>query len=601
MLAPDNRTLLLDALRPPVGQTVDRAVATTFTLDLMTALTVPLAFAGFQLEEHPDPVEVMESLRKMGGRVDVFCQAGAIGAARWPSDLLALLEGVIHQVPPPRPGHVFHPKVWALKFLDQSSEPSYRLIVLSRNLTADRSWDTILSLDGRLEGRPLDRNEPLAQFVESLSEFAVPQLHPERRNALVEFAEELRLVHWDLPRGVREVYFHPIGLPNSSPFPAHEHFKGYRKLIVSPFVRDGAVRRIVQPSNGQKVVIVSRGEELDSLQQDTLSRLNVFELDPTAALTLNEVEGDSRGSFLTHLHAKIYAVERSQRAHLFVGSSNATDSGFSGNIEFLCELVGSVSNIGVEALVGDDTPFRAMLTPYVASDTQEDTDESVAVERALDGLLIDIAGGVPFRTSVAHQDDGWEPHIGSDVELPSFPEETQVTIAPYNRPDDSYSLEPRTRVDLKLSPRALADVTPFLLLKACRRVEGELMERSTVVCSLLEGAPEDRFQEILARQIDTPEKFLRFLSLLIGFASGYFGDIVAAGTGAASWGVGPGQGVLELLARAIAERPESIDHLGSVVEYIRRGPNAEEILPPAWDDVWIPVLKARRAMVEEES
>ena len=174
------------------------------------------------------------------------------------------------------------------------------------------------------------------------------------------------------------------------------------------------------------------------------------------------------------------------------------------------------------------------------------------------------------------------------------------TTAAYNRPDDNHVLEPHTRADLKLSRRALADVTPFLLLTARRRVEEEELERSTVVCSLLEGAPDDRFQEILARQIDTPEKFLRFLSLLIGFASGYIGDNITAGAGAASWGVGPGQGVLELLARAISERPESIDHLASVVEYIRRGPNAEAILPPAWDDVWLPVLEARRAMVEEE-
>ena len=42
MLAPDNRGLLLDALRPPPGHSLDRAVATTFTLDLETALMVPL-------------------------------------------------------------------------------------------------------------------------------------------------------------------------------------------------------------------------------------------------------------------------------------------------------------------------------------------------------------------------------------------------------------------------------------------------------------------------------------------------------------------------------------------------------------------------------
>ena len=98
MLAPDSRALLLDALRPPSGHSLDRAVATTFTLDLETALMVPLAFAGFRFEEQPDPVEVMEALRGMGERFDIFCQAGAISAGSWPSDLVALLENVIREV-----------------------------------------------------------------------------------------------------------------------------------------------------------------------------------------------------------------------------------------------------------------------------------------------------------------------------------------------------------------------------------------------------------------------------------------------------------------------------------------------------------------------
>ena len=153
MLAPNNRALLLDALRPAQGQTLDRAVATTFTLDLTTALTVPLAFAGFRLDEQPDPIEVMEALRGVGERLDVFCQAGAINIGERTSDLFALLENVIHEVSRPRPHHVFHPKVWVLRYLDQLQEPFFRLLVLSRNLTADRSWDTMLRLEGRLGGK----------------------------------------------------------------------------------------------------------------------------------------------------------------------------------------------------------------------------------------------------------------------------------------------------------------------------------------------------------------------------------------------------------------------------------------------------------------
>lgn len=128
VLAPDNRALLLDALRPAPGQTLDRAVATTFTLDLSTALTIPLAFAGFRFDEQPNPIEIMEALRRVSARLDVFCQAGAINIGERSSDLFALLENVIHEVKRPRPGHVFHPKIWALRYLDEAqSLPSVSL------------------------------------------------------------------------------------------------------------------------------------------------------------------------------------------------------------------------------------------------------------------------------------------------------------------------------------------------------------------------------------------------------------------------------------------------------------------------------------------
>ena len=599
MLAPDSRALLLDALRPPSGHSLDRAVATTFTLDLETALMVPLAFAGFRFDEQPDHVEVMEALRGMGERFDIFCQAGAINAGSWPSDLVALLENVIREVRRPRPGHIFHPKIWVLRFLDRSREPSYRLLVLSRNLTGDRSWDTILWLDGRPEERPIAINEPLARFVAALPGLSATQLPPGRRAALAALAEELRRVHWDRPAGVRELRFHPIGLPGSPPFPVDEHFAGYRTLAISPFVRGGAIRRLLRPQAGT-AVLVSRGEELDALPDGALEGLDVYELDPAASLSADDVEGNTGLARLTRLHAKLFVVERARLAHVFIGSANATDAGLGSNVEFLCELVGPVATLGVHALVGEEAPFRGMLTPYVAS-ARKDVNEASTAGRALEDLLLDIAAEVRFRSTVTRRAEGWVSRVTSDAALPHIPEGARVTIAPHNRPAETRALTPVEPIDVELPPRELADITPFLQLVARRTVEGKELERSAVICSRLEGAPDERFQEILARQIDTPEKFLRLLALLIGFASRAGGDVAVTGDRPASWSAGAGQGVLELLARALSERPESIDHLEAIVEHLRRSPSGRAVLPQGWDDVWLPALQARRAMQADDS
>lgn len=601
MLAPDSRALLLDALRPPPGHSLDYALATTFTLDLETALMVPLAFAGFRFDEQPDPIEVMEALRGMSERLDIFCQAGAIRAGKWPSDLLALLEGVIHEVRRPRPGHVFHPKVWVLRNINRSQQPSYRLVVLSRNLTADRSWDTILWLDGCPGEQPITSNEPLARFVAALPEFAGAPLPTVRRDAVVALGEELKQVVWDVPAQVQEACFHPIGLPGSRSFPVEEHFGGDRALAVSPFVRGGALRRLFRSQDLlQEPVLVSRGEELDALPPDVLRGVNAYELDPTATLSWDETEGDLSQAFLTHLHAKLYVVERGRQAHLFVGSANATDAGLGQNVEFLCELVGPVKTLGVDAFVGEDAPFRAMLTPHGASQ-ESDVDETGEAGRALEDLVLDVAAEVRLRMAVTRKARGWVPRVTSETPLPDVSDDTSVRVAPHNRPAETRLLHPAQQVDIEFSPRDLADVTPFLQLKARRTVEGEVLERSTVICSRLEGAPEERFQEVLARQIDTPEKFLRLLALLIGFGSRGGADIAVPGGGSASWARGAGQGVLELLARALSENPESIDHLAAIIEHLRRSPSGRAVLPPGWDDVWLPALEARRSMLPEAS
>jgi hypothetical protein len=47
VLAPKDRTLLLESLRPPPGFRLDAAVSTTYSLDLMALLVAPLAFTFF--------------------------------------------------------------------------------------------------------------------------------------------------------------------------------------------------------------------------------------------------------------------------------------------------------------------------------------------------------------------------------------------------------------------------------------------------------------------------------------------------------------------------------------------------------------------------
>ena len=74
MLEPNERQLLLDCLRPPDGYALDRAVGTTYSLDLYALLSVPVAFV-FRLETDGSfSVDdlVTSAVRSVGDRADAL-------------------------------------------------------------------------------------------------------------------------------------------------------------------------------------------------------------------------------------------------------------------------------------------------------------------------------------------------------------------------------------------------------------------------------------------------------------------------------------------------------------------------------------------------
>lgn len=71
MLEPQGRRHLMETLRPPPGYELDRAIGTTYSLDLLALLTAPLAFTIFDWEGEgvadrrpPRPLREPQALRR---------------------------------------------------------------------------------------------------------------------------------------------------------------------------------------------------------------------------------------------------------------------------------------------------------------------------------------------------------------------------------------------------------------------------------------------------------------------------------------------------------------------------------------------------------
>lgn len=602
MLAPDGRALLLDALRPPAGYELGRAVATTFTLDLTAALVVPLAFATSQLGRSKDPVAVMEAVRSCTDRVDLFCQAGSITLPRQASELVEFVGPMVHEVRRPRPGHLFHPKVWALRFESGEADPCYRILVLSRNLTLDRGWDLVLCLDDDGARKRNRGNDQLVRLLAALPAMATTPLPAERAAAIAALAQELRSVNWELPDDVADIRFWAYGLGRT----ARPDFSGYRQLVVSPFLTDGGLDTILGAATHRDLTLVSRSDELDRLGLAAVEGAAVYSLDPLvgygdaqeAGAGAPEDDGSAPASVgeqgdapsgLRDLHAKLVVIERSKRAHVFVGSANATDAAFAGNVEVLCELDGGHSKLGVATILDAENGMGALLVAYQPSGSKPE-DPADELRRHLEEALR-AAAEVTLTATAAPVDDRWTVELRSDHALPGA-DAVRFTVAPLNRPSEQHPVTPGAPIAADLGPREAADITAFYILT------GELIDQvirpmATVVRATLVNDPAHRLDDIVARQVDTPEKFLRFLLLLLGLNTepGLLGG-AGGGDGYGTWLAGTA-GVLELLTTTLATRPRAIDDLAGLVERLQATPSGRAVLPDGWDDLWAAVLAAR--------
>ncbi len=605
MLAPDGRAVLLDALRPPVGFGLGYAVATTFTLDLTAALIVPLAFATSQLGESRDPVAVMEAVRASADRVSVFCQAGNITVPQQASDLVAFIEPMVHEVRRPRPGHLFHPKLWTMRFDADDGTAHYRVVVLTRNLTLDRGWDLVLRLDDDPSTRRRNRdNDQLVRLLEALPRMVTTSLPSQRVDAVNTLADELRYVTWEAPDGVNEVRFWSFGIGRL----ARPDMSGYRQLVMSPFVTEGGLAPFVEGAS--ELTVVSRSDELDWLDPKIVEDVDVYALDPlvgygdpseTDPLTPDSGGTDSPGADdnaandppasppgLRDLHAKLFITERSKRAHVFVGSANATDAAFGGNVEVLCELVGGHSKIGVASVLDPSAGLGGLLQRYAPNGSESD-DELDQLERRLDELLR-AAAEIPLAATVRPDDAEFRVSLRSSAPLPG---DAEYTLAPLNRPIEQTPATAGAPIRIDYGPRPAADLTAFFLITA-RLPDEPIAPRTTVVRARLIDAPNDRLDEIVARQVDTPEKFLRFLLLLLGGTGEGFPNMGVPGSSddSGTWLAGT-TGVFELLATTLASRPQAIDDLAPLVERLGATEAGRSVLPAGWGDLWAAVAEAR--------
>ena len=529
MLEPDRRQLFLETLRPPDGYRFDRAVGTTFTLDLMALLAVPLAFTFRDAEDHDghltsEPLSLLESARRHASRIAVFCHGGYTAVPRSGQNALAFLEqSVIAAFPRRQPavGAIFHPKVWVLRYEPRSGGPvRYRLVCQSRNLTFDASWDASLVLDGVLQEqrvRGYSLNRPLADFVHDLPALAAEPVSSEQQATVDTLADELRRVRFDAPEGLELNRFLSFGLGRQNPsFPD----LGHRPLLViSPFL-DGAFLKSAVATR-PRAVLVSRREALLKAPADAISAFDeVYAFRP--GLEPEPDDLDTELAPLAGLHAKIYVTDDGWNARVAIGSANSTAAALANpprNVEFMVELIGKKRRFGIDALLapggdGAAVTFRSLIEPFDAEEagTVDEDDDELRLERVLDTAAEALAR-VDLRASVeAVSRDRYVQRLRLSEPVELLPEVSTVTCWPVTLPPSNGCLLEDGAEFVGLT---LAELSGFLAIEIRASVAGQSRTRRFARTIRLDGLPENRLQQLLAGMLQDRARLMQLLWLLL--------------------------------------------------------------------------------------
>lgn len=575
-------------LCPPAGYVLDRAIATTYSLDLNALLAIPVAlFYAHTLEGelNGERLALLEAVRRLSDKVTLFHQAGKVRVPTKYNRLYAFLEDCLVPVSPLDPWQSFHPKVWVLRFTpERKGEPiRFRLLVLSRNLTFDRSWDLAVNLEGEVTGKEQPENHPLIDFVGYLLNQNKQKFQWGRA-----FKQQLKKVVFCAPSGFNKLLFHPIGIPGyTSGVPNYnpEHL-----VILSPFVQDAPLQGF-RTKELQEAYLFSRWEELNGLQESSLStpfrcyHLNRTVVDGERAL---DMAGEQSSQ---DLHAKLFVQTRKGHSRWLLGSANATNPADGArNVEFMLELSGYGAAIQgpslVDTFLGEDRK-KGVFVEYerpesISTDSVGETLrqqlrvlENRLVLSGLSGTLVQSQNGTNHdlivKTDLKTDDMGF-----FRIELFPPGQERLARSLP-RHPDASVCFE----------NLALVDLSRFMAIKIGHP---DLYEERRFLLRMDIDLPEERLSRIFSLLLKNQERFFEYLRFLLA-QNPDKESFMSSGEGRRDGAKDPSSleamgAVYEDLLIAASRCPGKLKAVESVIQRLQKEPTGKEIIPQEFLKLW---------------
>lgn len=583
-------------LIPPTGYRLTKAVAATYTLDLNTLLSIPVALFFSQTMEgnfEAERVQLLEAIQRCPDVLRVYHQSGKIHVPRKHNRLYGLLEPCVVGILPDDAYTAFHPKVWVLRYEQDDAPTKYRVIVLSRNLTYDRSWDIAAHLDGDVTEQPQEKTQPLVSFVKHLMSY-------ERFDGDSKFIADLRKVDFQTPAGFNgNFFFHPVGIDNyTNPIKAST---GSRAICISPFVHDESIR-ILRENVTDELLLFGCRETLRTLDPQTLADVRSFSISDLIVDGENLEKGeDGEGEQVEqNLHAKLFVFQGdTSRTIWFLGSPNATKAAFDRNIEFVLELRGTSAAVQLDRLKDEllgENEKGGIFEPYAPPKEPPDDSDVTRLEeklRVLEFKLLKFLDIQRAEVTPSENQANYDLHL---VLRSGFGDwgDLSVKVAPFNSDGiEPKELSPEGATTLVFENINESNLSRFLRFEIW---QGSDHLRSFLMKIEIAGLPETRVSRILRSIINSRDRFFEYLRFLLA------DDLQKEATGTESdddkRGDGNGDGkdiwdmstpIFEQLLLAASRSPQRLKAIDDVIQQLLKEdgePSVSIIVPQEFLEFW---------------
>ena len=571
-------------LIPPDSYILDFAVGTTYSLDLDALVGVCIAL-GLSVESDSnimkDPVCLLEALRRTGDKLALFCEAGQIYLPRNVSVVYTLLEKMVFQVVTKAMKGIkhpsFHPKFWLLRYTNKE-EVLYRIVVLSRNLTFDRSWDICFYMDGKL-GEETDKNIPVADFLKYLLR-QLPKSEIAKAKQIRQLIKELDYVNFET--GMKEFYdfeFIPSGVPCSEGGiysmldtslikGENDRFEKsfHELLVISPFLSKDIIRQFNERSRwieNTEYLLITREMSLEKLKPEDCDNFRIYVLkdeivDGEAAIS----DGES-DYYKQDIHAKVYMLRKNTSTELYLGSLNPSHNAVYGNIEFMLLLKSKNRHINMEKLKADifngdedgaNNPFKEV--ELSEHKKLKEVDEAGELD-----FLIKQINRYKFYAVVSENRDYYDVNISvEDYEKP----DADITLSPIFAQTEEVEFAKNMLFE-KLSINSLSE---FYVLFICDNA-GNKVKRLIKIET--EGIPDEREGKVILSIIGG--NFYRYVEFLFG--DDYITSALRANSGNGQGSLGKSYASIEnmpllyekMLKKAATE-PESFKEIEKLIRLL---------------------------------